>query len=142
MLSALAASLGRTARVALRVNPDVDAKTHAKITTGRSENKFGVAIDDAPALYAQLAALPGLVQPEVFVCGGGARNAELMRALRAELPGSAVDATDALGVAAGWVEALAFAWLARQRVLGLPGNCPQVTGASRAAVLGGLYLPG
>src|SRR3954471_2560196 len=60
MLSALAASLGRTARVALRVNPDVDARTHAKITTGRSENKFGVAIEDAPALYARLATLPGL----------------------------------------------------------------------------------
>ena len=39
-------SLGRVARVALRVNPDVDARTHAKIATGRSENKFGVAIDD------------------------------------------------------------------------------------------------
>ena len=60
MLSALAASMGRVARVALRVNPDVDAKTHAKITTGRSENKFGVAIDEAPALYARMAALPGL----------------------------------------------------------------------------------
>ena len=42
------------------MNPDVDARTHAKITTGRSENKFGVAIDDAPALYARIAALPGL----------------------------------------------------------------------------------
>jgi diaminopimelate decarboxylase len=49
-LSALAAGMGRTARVALRVNPDVDARTHAKITTGKSENKFGVAITDAPAL--------------------------------------------------------------------------------------------
>jgi len=80
-------------------------------------------------------------QPDVFVCGGGARNPVLMQALTTQLPGCRVEATDALGVSASWVEALAFAWLARQHVLGLPGNCPQVTGASRAAVLGGLYLP-
>ena len=65
-----------------------------------------------------------------------------MRALRGQLPGCTVDVTDALGVAGDWVEALAFAWLARQRVLGLPGNCPQVTGAKRAAVLGAMFLPG
>ncbi|MDO7635653.1 MAG: anhydro-N-acetylmuramic acid kinase, partial [Porticoccaceae bacterium] len=40
-----------------------------------------------------------------------------------------------------WVEACAFAWLARQRVLSLPGNLPRVTGASRPAILGALYLP-
>lgn len=60
MLSALAASLGRSVRVALRVNPDVDARTHAKITTGLTENKFGVPIALAPALYARLCAMPGL----------------------------------------------------------------------------------
>lgn len=87
-------------------------------------------------------ALPSLVQPDVFICGGGAHNAALMRALRGGLPGCRVDVTDALGVAGDWVEALAFAWLARQRVLGLPGNCPQVTGAKHAAVLGGVFFPG
>jgi anhydro-N-acetylmuramic acid kinase len=79
--------------------------------------------------------------PEIFICGGGAHNAAVMRALRAELPDSKVAVTDALGVAGDWVEAMAFAWLARQRVLGLPGNCPRVTGASRAAVLGAVFLP-
>jgi diaminopimelate decarboxylase len=59
-LSAVAAELGRTARVALRVNPDVDAKTHAKIATGKAENKFGVPWNDAPRLYARARALPGL----------------------------------------------------------------------------------
>ncbi|MEM6357297.1 MAG: diaminopimelate decarboxylase, partial [Pseudomonadota bacterium] len=49
-----------TARIAVRVNPDVDARTHAKISTGKSENKFGVPIDRAPALYARAAALPGI----------------------------------------------------------------------------------
>ena len=59
-LSAVATRLGLTARVAFRVNPDVDAGTHAKISTGRSENKFGIAYDLAPAAYARAAALPGL----------------------------------------------------------------------------------
>jgi diaminopimelate decarboxylase len=59
-LSAVAASLGRRARCALRVNPDVDARTHAKITTGLTENKFGVPIAMAPALYARMCSLPGL----------------------------------------------------------------------------------
>ncbi|MDI1335230.1 MAG: anhydro-N-acetylmuramic acid kinase [Lacunisphaera sp.] len=77
----------------------------------------------------------------VYVCGGGALNGKLMSALREQLPGSTVEPTDVLGVPAGWVEAMAFAWLARQRWHALPGNCPVVTGASRPAVLGGLFLP-
>lgn len=78
----------------------------------------------------------------VFVCGGGARNPGLMQALRERLPGGSVDSTAALGVDPAWVEAMAFAWLARQRLLGQPGNCPAVTGAQRPAVLGGWWLPG
>lgn len=60
MLSAVAVAMGRTAPVALRINPDVDAGTHAKITTGKADNKFGIAYADAPALYARAAALPGI----------------------------------------------------------------------------------
>lgn len=60
MLSALAASLGRAARVALRVNPDVDAGTHAKISTGRARDKFGIPHADAASLYAHAATLPGI----------------------------------------------------------------------------------
>ena len=60
VLSALALARGRLAPVVLRVNPDVDAGTHAKISTGRCENKFGVAIADAAAIYRRLARLPGL----------------------------------------------------------------------------------
>ena len=59
-LATLAAARGLRAPATLRVNPDVDAGTHAKISTGKAENKFGVAISDAPAIYARLAALPGL----------------------------------------------------------------------------------
>ena len=59
-LAAIAASLGLTAHAALRVNPDVDAGTHAKISTGMAENKFGVAYDRAAGIYARLSALPGI----------------------------------------------------------------------------------
>jgi diaminopimelate decarboxylase len=59
-LSAVASAAGREARVSLRVNPDVDAGTHPYISTGLKENKFGVAFDEAPAAYAEAAALPGL----------------------------------------------------------------------------------
>jgi diaminopimelate decarboxylase len=59
-LAELAAARGQTAACALRVNPDVDAGTHAKISTGKAENKFGVPIDRAGGIYARLAALPGL----------------------------------------------------------------------------------
>ncbi len=59
-LSALAAARGATAPVALRVNPDVDARTHAKISTGKSENKFGIPADRIPALWARGTGLPGI----------------------------------------------------------------------------------
>ena len=59
-LSDLAAGMGLRAPVALRVNPDVDAKTHAKIATGKSENKFGIPIARAREVYAEAARLPGL----------------------------------------------------------------------------------
>ena len=60
VLAALAAARGTTAQATLRVNPDVDAGTHAKISTGRGENKFGVPLGHAPAIFARLAGLPGL----------------------------------------------------------------------------------
>lgn len=59
-LAEIAASMGLTPAAALRVNPDVDAATHAKISTGKAENKFGVAIDGAAELYTALAARPSL----------------------------------------------------------------------------------
>ncbi len=59
-LSEVAASRGLTARIAFRINPDVDARTHAKISTGKAEDKFGVPWNDAAALYALAAELPGL----------------------------------------------------------------------------------
>jgi diaminopimelate decarboxylase len=59
-LAEIALAKEMTARAVLRVNPDVDAGTHAKISTGKADNKFGVGIDVAPAMFDRLAALPGL----------------------------------------------------------------------------------
>src|SRR6516225_10098234 len=60
LLSRLAAETGRIARISVRVNPDVDAGTHAKISTGKSENKFGIPLTHAREVYARAAKLPGI----------------------------------------------------------------------------------
>ena len=95
MLSGIAHGMGRTAKVALRINPDVDAGTHAKITTGRADNKFGIAYGAAAGLYAHAAGLPGIEPVGLALHIGSqimsmapyraaySRAAELVRALRA-----------------------------------------------------------
>jgi diaminopimelate decarboxylase len=60
VISEVATALGKIAPITVRVNPDVDAKTHEKIATGKSENKFGIPISKARAVYAEAAALPGI----------------------------------------------------------------------------------
>jgi len=76
---------------------------------------------------------------EVYVCGGGARNPVLMRALQARVAPRRVATTAALGVEPRWVAAVAFAWLAQQSLRGLPGNLTAVTGARAPVTLGGIY---
>lgn len=76
---------------------------------------------------------------QLAVCGGGARNGLLMRRLAALLPGVEVLTTDAFGLPPQQVEAAAFAWLAHRALHRLPGNLPQVTGATGPRVLGALY---
>ncbi|MGB3490127.1 MAG: diaminopimelate decarboxylase [Xanthobacteraceae bacterium] len=60
LLSQVASQMGRTAHISIRVNPDVDSGTHAKISTGKSENKFGIPIARAREVYAKAAKLPGI----------------------------------------------------------------------------------
>lgn len=76
---------------------------------------------------------------EVFLCGGGALNSALLECLRELLPERRIATTNALGVDARWVEALAFAWLAQRAVRGEQGSLPSVTGASGSRVLGAIY---
>ena len=104
MLSGVAAAMGRTAPVGFRINPDVNAGSHAKITTGAAENKFGIAIADAPDAYVRVAALPGLKVQGVAVHIGSQltslfpleqafdRVGELIRQLRSA--GHAIDVAD------------------------------------------------
>jgi len=74
----------------------------------------------------------------LLVCGGGIHNRSLMRRLKEALKGLEPESTAAYGIDPDWVEAAAFAWLARQRLAGQPGNIPAVTGASRPVLLGRL----
>lgn len=76
---------------------------------------------------------------ELIVCGGGALNGLLMQRLQAGLPNVRVLSSAERGMPPLQVEAAAFAWLARQTVLGLPGNLPTVTGAQGARILGGIF---
>ena len=75
----------------------------------------------------------------LIVCGGGVHNRYLMERLQANLPGMAIDTTAAHGLDPDWVEAAAFAWLAKQRLADKPGNIPEVTGANRPVLLGNLF---
>jgi anhydro-N-acetylmuramic acid kinase len=77
---------------------------------------------------------------EVLVCGGGVHNRDLMQRLTTCLADITVASTENHGLHPDWVEAAAFAWLAKRRLEGKPGNLPEVTGAGRAEVLGALYM--
>jgi len=77
---------------------------------------------------------------EIYICGGGVHNKELMRRLQA-LSTVPVKTSETLGVHPDWVEAMAFAWLAYQNVHQQPANLPSVTGAEKAVVLGKRTLP-
>jgi anhydro-N-acetylmuramic acid kinase len=78
---------------------------------------------------------------ELFVCGGGYLNRDLITRIERNLPEVDVRSTDEKGIEPAWIEAAAFAWLARCRLEGLPGNLPTVTGAAKRALLGGIFLP-
>src|SRR5690606_14180038 len=107
LLSKVAAERNAVAKIALRVNPDVDAKTHAKISTGKSENKFGIPFARARAVYAHAATLPGIEVTGVDMHIGSqitevgpfdaafALLAELVATLRAD--GHAIDHADVGG---------------------------------------------
>lgn len=93
----------------------------------------------ARSLAAEMVRLP-LTRPACYVCGGGAQNPFLLERLAAALPDWRLDSTATLGVDPDYVEATAFAWLARERLAGRPVQVVDITHASRNGVLGGLYL--
>ena len=107
LISRIAAEKGKRAAIAIRINPDVDARTHRKITTGKAENKFGIPYERARAVYVEAAQLPGLRVTGVDMHIGSQitdlapfdaayeRLADLVRDLRAD--GHAIDHVDAGG---------------------------------------------
>lgn len=94
------------------------------------------AITVAQAILAELEQADDDAHGTLLVCGGGAYNGFLLKRLAAYLPKFSIKSTDRVGLAAKWVEAAAFAWLARQTLINQTGNLPSVTGANKAVVLG------
>lgn len=90
----------------------------------------------AQAILAELGQTDDSAHGTLLVCGGGAYNGFLLKRLAVYLPNFSIKSTDRVGLASKWVEAAAFAWLARQTLTNQTGNLPSVTGASKAVVLG------
>ena len=114
-------------------NHDGTPHNLAVLRTMRGALGRRMALTKAP--HRELQAL----QPDttrVIACGGGVRNPVLMRAIAACLPGVVVESSAAHGLDPDFVEAMAFAWLARETLAGRPGNLPAVTGAAGPRVLG------
>lgn len=108
---------------------------------------FELAPEDVQATLAELTAA-SLAEAitheaqdtaELIVCGGGAYNPDLLQRIGARLPATRLSVSDDYGLAAEWVEAAAFAWLAQKALEGKPGNIPAVTGAAGERILGGIY---
>lgn len=78
---------------------------------------------------------------EILVCGGGMHNLFLINRLRELAKNFSIESTEKYGIHPNWVEATAFAWLAKQTCEGRPGNLASVTGATKEAILGGIYYP-
>jgi anhydro-N-acetylmuramic acid kinase len=76
---------------------------------------------------------------EIYLCGGGAHNEALVAYLQRRLPHYRIQKTEGLGIAADWMEAIAFAWMAQQALHLRPSNLPAVTGAKHPCVLGAIY---
>jgi anhydro-N-acetylmuramic acid kinase len=82
------------------------------------------------------------MQPRrLLVCGGGAHNRFLMRRIAAALPDVVVESTSRYGAEPDWVEAMLFAWLAKERLLGAAQNTPPITGAAHPVLLGDIHQP-
>ena len=118
------------------------------LKTQLASEERDIAAADVQATLAELTAISicdaikqscqGL-SGEVLVCGGGANNTHLMARLRHHLAAWRIASTANKGIDPQWIEALAFAWLARQMISGLPGNLPAVTGAHGPRILGAYH---
>ncbi len=107
-----------------------------------------IAPEDIQATLAELTAASiakaiskYVANGNVWICGGGVQNADLIQRIKNHLPNCTIASTETLGIAPEWVEAVAFAWLARARLRNEAVGIPSVTGARASAVLGSIHLP-
>ena len=114
-------------QIKFRMNPE-DIQATLLTLTART-------IVDAILEYA-----PGV--NEILVCGGGVHNKALINEINKNLPGYIIESTEIEGLNPDCIEAITFAWLAKCRIDGKPGNLPAVTGAKKKVVLGAVYKPG
>jgi anhydro-N-acetylmuramic acid kinase len=113
---------------------------HAHVGPGQASRDVQATLAELTALTLARAIERECAQAqEVYLCGGGVANADLVARIGRALGGRAVGTTGQLGVDPDFVEALAFAWLARETLAGRPGNLPEVTGARGLRVLGCIY---
>ena len=111
------------------------------------QNFSDLSAEDIQATLAELTAISiarainqyAADTEQVLVCGGGIHNSYLMQRLAAHLPQQQLRSTEERGIDPDWVEAMAFAWLAKQTMEGQAGNLPGVTGAQHPVILGGIY---
>lgn len=121
-----------------RFHPDWLAERLAGVDAGPADVQATlVALTATTVADGLRRALPDAAR--LLVCGGGVHNRSLLAALREALSPLPVGSTAEYGVDPDWVEAAAFAWLARETLAGRPGNIPEVTGAGGPVVLGGIY---
>ena len=105
-----------------------------------SKDDIQATLTEFTAVTIALAILQYAAETEqVLVCGGGVHNRYLMQRLAKHLPKQLIQTSQVVDVDPDWVEAMAFAWLAKQSLEGLTGNLPSVTGARHPAILGGIF---
>jgi len=129
--------MGETSSSPPRPHTHLDSTSHRQATGPDARDVQATLAELTATLIAQ--ACNAFGARECYVCGGGAFNEHLMGRLVALMPSSTVQTSTALGVPPDAVEALAFAWLARQRLLNQPANLPAVTGAHGPRILGAIY---
>jgi anhydro-N-acetylmuramic acid kinase len=111
----------------------------SKLESIRDEDVQATLIDLTATTIADAVRTHAPSTRRVLACGGGVHNAAVMRRLKERLPSLTVESTAGYGIGPEWVEAATFAWLAKRCLDRQPGNLPDVTGATRETVLGGVY---
>jgi anhydro-N-acetylmuramic acid kinase len=127
--------------------PKSSGREHFHLDWLQAQLAGGERVEDVQATLLELSAATiaealHATQPgtrRVLACGGGVHNPVLMQRIAARLPGSVLESTAAHGLDPDFVEAMAFAWLARETLAGRPGNLPAVTGARGLRILGAIH---